>query len=125
VSGRRALLLVDHGSRRSEANALLERIASALAARVPDAIVRVAHLEIEPPDIGAGIDACVAAGARQVVVLPWFLGPGRHTARDIPAQVQAAIARHPEVRFAVAAPLAPHDKLVDVLIERAEAADVD
>lgn len=124
MSGRRALLLVDHGSRRAEANALLERIAERLAERVPEAIVRVAHLEIAPPDIGAGIDACVAAGAQRVVVLPWFLGPGRHTARDIPAQVEAAAARHPQVRLLVAPPLAPHDKLVDVLIERAGEVDV-
>ena len=51
--------------------------------------MRVAHLEIAPPGIGEGIDACVAAGATEIVVHPYFLSPGRHTSHDIPRQVEA------------------------------------
>ena len=46
------------------------------------------HLEIVEPDIPAGIAACVAAGATEVVVHPYFLGPGRHTTSDIPEIVE-------------------------------------
>lgn len=118
---RRSYLLVDHGSRREEANAQTERIAEALRRRVGDP-VRVAHLEIAPPDLPAGIDACARAGAEEVVVLPYFLGPGRHTARDIPEQVRAARERHPTLRIRIAEPLGLHEKLVEVLLERAERA---
>jgi sirohydrochlorin ferrochelatase len=118
---RRAYLLVDHGSRREESNAQTEQVAEALRRRVGDP-VRVAHLEIAAPDVGAGIDACVEAGAEEVVVLPYFLGPGRHTARDIPAQVRSARQRHPTLAIRIAEPLGPHEKLVDVLTERAERA---
>jgi sirohydrochlorin ferrochelatase len=117
----RAYLLVDHGSRREEANAQTERVAEALRRRVDDP-VRVAHLEIIPPDLGAGIDACVQDGADEVVVLPYFLGPGRHTVRDIPAQVRAARERHSELEIRIAEPLGLHHKLVEVLMERAESA---
>lgn len=115
----RAILLVDHGSRREEANALLEEVATAVRRREPGAIVRTAHLEIAEPTLGAAIDACAADGAAEVVVVPWFLGPGRHTARDIPEQVSAARARHPRLRLRVAEPLGLDEKLVDVALERA------
>lgn len=114
----RAILLVDHGSRREEANALLEEVAAAVRRRAPDAIVRTAHLEIAEPTIGAAIDTCAADGASEVVVVPWFLGPGRHTARDIPAQVAAAGERHPQLRLRVADPLGADEKLIDVALER-------
>jgi sirohydrochlorin ferrochelatase len=67
---KRAILLVDHGSRRPEANRQLERIARLVAERVPDTIVRFAHMELAPPDVAAGVAACAAAGARELVVHP-------------------------------------------------------
>lgn len=118
TDARRAYLLVDHGSRREEANAQLERTAEAMRKRVDEPVL-VAHLEIAPPDVGAGIDACVATGATEVVVLPYFLTPGRHSRDDIPAQARAAAARHPGVEVRVANPLGPDEKLVDLLVERA------
>ena len=72
----RAILLVDHGSRRPAANALLEDIATKLRERVPDRVVQVAHMELAEPSIADGIAACVAAGAREIVVHPYFLAPG-------------------------------------------------
>ena len=119
TAARRGYLLVDHGSRREEANALLERVAEALRARV-DGVVCTAHLEIAAPDLADGIDACVEQGVGELLVLPWFLGPGRHTARDIPSQLAAVRARHPSLRVRVAEPLGLHEKLLDVLLERAE-----
>jgi sirohydrochlorin ferrochelatase len=114
----RAILLVDHGSRVASANAGLDAVAEQLRARLPDRIVRVAHLEIAPPDIGAGIDECVAAGAGEIIVHPYFLSPGRHTSHDIPRQVEQAAARHPGVRVRLTPALGPHAKLIDVIVER-------
>ena len=58
----RAILLVDHGSRREEANALLDAVAEAVRGRAGDVVVRVAHLEIAKPAVGDAIDACAAEG---------------------------------------------------------------
>jgi sirohydrochlorin ferrochelatase len=114
-----AIVLVDHGSRRQEANAQLEAVAEALRRRTGAARVRVAHLELVEPSIGAAIDACAADGASEVVLVPWFLGPGRHTSVDIPEQAAAAARRHAGLRLRIAEPLGLHDKLLDVLLERA------
>ena len=50
----------------------------------------------------------MADGARTVVVSPYFLSPGRHWQEDLPALAAAAAARHPGVRYLVAAPLGLH-----------------
>jgi len=100
TSDKAAIVIVDHGSRSGPANAVVEAIAAQVQARAGDrALVRFAHMEISEPSLPAAIDACVAAGARKVVVQPLFLAPGRHASQDIPALVADAQRRHPAVAF--------------------------
>jgi len=120
---KRAILLIDHGSRRAEANALLEDVADQVRKRAPEAIVEVAHMEIAEPDIAEGIDTCVKKGATQITVHPYFLGPGRHTTEDIPAQVARAGERHPNVQIRISEPLGGHAALIDAILDRVSDAD--
>jgi sirohydrochlorin ferrochelatase len=121
----RAILLVDHGSRRAEANAVLDALAERLRRRSPGCVVEVAHMDLAEPDISQGVQACVNAGANEIVVHPYFLGPGIHTQRDIPRAVESAAARHPGLRVVISEPLGVHEKLVDVVLERVENAPTD
>jgi len=118
MSRRRAILLVDHGSRRAEANAVLDAVADQLRARDPDCVVRASHMELAEPTLLQAFEACVAAGADEIVVQPYFLGPGRHSSDDIPRLVKQAAADHPGVRVAIAEPLGAHPGLVDAVLER-------
>ena len=120
---KRAILLVDHGSRRAEANALLEEIADRIRERAAESIVEVAHLEIAEPSIAEGIEACVQKGATRIIVHPFFLGPGRHTSEDIPTQVERTARRHPNVRIRISEPLGNHAALIDVILDRVSDAD--
>jgi sirohydrochlorin ferrochelatase len=114
----RAILLVDHGSRSSAANRVIAALARKLRRRLPGAIVEFAHMEVAPPTIAEAVDACVAAGAREIVVHPYFLGPGLHSSRDVPALTRAAARRHRGVRVRVTAPLGGHDLLVEIVLDR-------
>ena len=120
---KRAILLIDHGSRRDEANALLDAVAEQVRKRTPEAIVEVAHLEITEPNIAEGIDACVGKGATQIVVHPFFLGPGRHTSEDIPEQVGRAASRHSNIQIRISEPLGGHDAIIDVILDRVSDAE--
>ena len=120
--GPRALLLVDHGSRRQEANQVGEELAAQLRARRPDLQVATAHLELAPPFLPEALDALVAAGAREIAVQPCFLAPGRHGREDIARLAGAAAARHPDICVRVGEALGAHPALVDALLERADAA---
>lgn len=114
-----AIVLIDHGSRRPEANAALEAVASMMRVAAPDRHVEIAHMELAQPDLAAAVAACVAAGARAVVVVPYFLGHGRHTSEDIPRLAREAAATHPDLAVTVAAPLGPDPRLAALALTRA------
>lgn len=118
----RSLLLVDHGSRREEANAVLVQVAELLRSQSDFAVVHYAHMEIAEPTISQGFDACVADGAREVIVHPYLLAPGSHYNEDIPRLVAEAAAKHPGVRWIITEPLGIHPKLCEVVLERVEGA---
>jgi sirohydrochlorin ferrochelatase len=122
TTNRTALLLIAHGSRRAEANADLEFVAAELRARGRYPVVTVSYLELADPNIEAGGALCVAAGATEVVLLPYFLSPGVHVVEDLTAARDALGARFPRVRFVLAEPLGRHSLLVDVVEQRAKEA---
>jgi len=113
-----AIVVVDHGSRRPEANAQLEALARHLRESAPDRVIHFAHMELAEPTLAQAIDACVEAGAAEIVVHPYFLGPGNHTTHDIPRMVEESAARHAGLRVRVSEPLGLHPKLVEVVLER-------
>jgi len=102
---KRGLLLIDHGSREPEAAAHLERIAAELRRRRPELAVYVAHLELAEPSIGAAVERAAREGVAELAVHPFFLAPGRHAARDVPAAVEAAARAHPGLRVRLTPPL--------------------
>lgn len=120
----RALLLVDHGSRVPAANAQLAELARLVqleAARDgdPDLLVQHAHMELGAPSIDDAIDALAARGVRELVLVPYFLAPGRHATEDIPRLAHEAAARHPELRVHIAECLGVHELLAKLVLVRA------
>lgn len=113
------LLLIAHGSRRPEANADLEFVAADMRRRGQFAFVQCSYLELAEPDIHTGGTKCVEAGATAVVMLPYFLSPGRHVVEDLTAARDQLAAGFPHVTFKLAAPLAGHPLLLDALADRA------
>ncbi len=120
---RTGLLLIAHGSREEEANADLYHVLDNLKARGCYAIVQASFLELAEPDVETGAEMCVHSGATRVVMLPYFLSPGVHVRRDLTALCETLTARHPDVRFHLAAPLGRHPLLLEVVDQRAREAE--
>lgn len=114
----RALILVDHGSKLPEANALLEQVAERLRKRGGFDLVRAGHMELAAPSLGEAFDACAADGATDVTIALYFLGPGRHSARDIPRLAEEAARRHPGIAWRLTEPLGLSDGVVEALEQR-------
>ena len=114
-----AILLIAHGSRRPEANADLEYVAAQLLARGRYPVVQVSYLELADPGIEAGGALCVQAGATDVILLPYFLSPGKHVVEDLTAARDRLTNQFPETRFVLAEPLGRHHLLLEVLEQRA------
>jgi sirohydrochlorin ferrochelatase len=116
-----AILLMGHGSRVAEANRALHEIAGMVARQGPFEIVEVAFREQHPPNIQAGIDACVARGAQRILLYPYFLYAGAHVLEDLPDEMAVAGRRHPGLEMVLGTPLGVHPKLAEIVCERVDA----
>lgn len=118
-----AILLIAHGSRQPEANDDLRHVAEVVRREgmrsVPASIVEASFLELAAPSIPEGARLCVAAGAKRVVMLPYFLSAGLHVREDLQRFRDELHAAHPDVEFVLAEPLGRHPLLIDVVLQRA------
>jgi sirohydrochlorin ferrochelatase len=114
------IIIVDHGSRRTESNAMLERVAALFAERFASTcgIVEPAHMELAEPSIATAYAACARRGATHVIVAPFFLGPGKHWNNDIPRLTAEAAAGFPNTRYHVTQTLGIDDLILDLLHKR-------
>jgi sirohydrochlorin ferrochelatase len=115
-----AVIVVDHGSRRVDANRMLEEVARSLADATGCEIVEPAHMDLAGPSLQTAFARCVERGAQLVVVHPYFLFPGRHWEADIPDLVSRAAGRHPGIRYLITAPLGLHPLMIDVIADRVD-----
>jgi sirohydrochlorin cobaltochelatase len=107
-----------HGTPLPAANAPLAVIAENVARRGGFARHAVAYLDCNTPDIPAGFAELAAAGATQIVALPYFLHLGRHVAEDLPGLAAQAAAALPQVTIVQAEHLGYDPRLVDALAAR-------
>ncbi|MGH7652905.1 MAG: CbiX/SirB N-terminal domain-containing protein [Gemmatimonadaceae bacterium] len=116
----KGILIVDHGSQKREANDMLRCMTNLIQTMAgTSVVVRYAHMEIAHPNISEGFASCVEAGATDVIVFPYMLSPGRHSTADIPRMVGNAAQSHNGVSFSVTPAFGVHEKLAEVVLDRA------
>lgn len=117
---RTGIILVDHGSRLAESNQLIETVAKAFSTRFAEEwpIIEPAHMELAAPSIAVAYARCVARGATEVIILPYFLGPGRHWTTDLPALAAEAAKDFPQTTVRLAPTLGLDDLMLDLLHKR-------
>ena len=113
-----AVVIVDHGSRKSASNEMLHVAVQNFLVQSEYSIVEPAHMELAQPDIATAFRRCVERGADKVVVFPYFLSPGRHWSEDIPRLVEAAAQPFPEVSWLVTAPFGLHSGMSAIISDR-------
>lgn len=113
-----ALIVFAHGSSIESANEAVRTVARDLASATGRP-VEPAFLEGGTPNLDGAVTACVARGASDVTVIPYFLTLGLHLQRDLPRLVDAVRAAHPGVPVRVAQPLDGHPALIEALKDRA------
>ena len=115
------IIIVDHGSRRSQSNEMLEQLAGLFADRFKSKyeIVEPAHMELSEPSIESAYAKCAGRGAERIVVCPFFLGPGKHWTSDIPRLTADAAAKFPNTHYHVSQTLGIDDLILDLLDKRA------
>lgn len=114
----RTILLLDNGSRRAESTLTLRRLAAQLAARCGEPVLPVSllHSDQVPPDQLGGQAAAifaptlrqlVAAGQRDLLLIPLFFGLSQALTRFIPDTAAAVAADCGEFHWQLAPELCP------------------
>lgn len=115
---RTAVLLIAHGSRRSEANDDLVKLATQLSERSEYDVVQVSYLELASPSILDGGRACVAQAVDRILMLPFFLSAGRHVTQDLEdARTQLSL-EFPAVEVRLCPHLGLHPLMTDIVLAR-------
>jgi precorrin isomerase/sirohydrochlorin ferrochelatase len=113
---KRALLIVDRGSREPEVRQELQEICALAKKRAGYDYADYCFLEVLPPFIEEGIDRCVASGAQAITVMPYFLYPGMKLKDTI--EKSARIGQVKKLKMAIAKPLSYHPSMPRLVAER-------
>jgi len=117
-----AVILLAHGARDPAWATPFEAVAARVGERAPEAIVKLAFLELMAPTLEDAAADLVARGCTQVAIVPVFLGMGGHVRRDVPAQLEALRARHAGIDWHLHPALGEAPRVIAALAEAALAA---
>ncbi|MGC7845629.1 sirohydrochlorin chelatase [Desulforudis sp. 1088] len=116
----RAIILLGHGSRVPEAAREMEILAGMLREITGIPLVRVCFLSRLGPHLPETLAACVADGAVELIVIPYFLHAGLHILVDIPGELQKLAADYPGVRIVYGRHLGCDPVFADILARRVQ-----
>lgn len=112
-----AIILFAHGSAVPEANRQVTRLAEEVSRRA-GCPVTCAFLEIAQPDLPAAVASAAGAGARRIVVIPYFLTMGVHVRTDLPQLIGEQRALFPGVEFLVGQSLEGYTGMAQWIVDR-------
>jgi sirohydrochlorin cobaltochelatase len=119
LPGRRpALLIAGHGTRDESGARELHTLAGRVRELDPGLRVASGFIELSPPPVTVAAADLVAAGARDVIVVPLMLLAAGHAKNDIPALLVRCRGEHPGVSFRYGRDLGLHPDLLAVVDDR-------
>ena len=107
-------LLAGHGSRNRDGNDEIERFADQWRQKHPDWRIEVCFIEHADVLLNNGLDRA-AKDAERVVLIPFILNAAGHVKMELPAAIESARERHPNVEFVVTRHLGMGREIFDVL----------
>lgn len=114
-----AIIVFAHGSPVAEANEGVQAMTAEMARRGGYDLITTAFLDSAPPTLGEAVEQMAAAGAKRIVVVPFFLTLGLHLRRDLPGIAECLREKHAGIQIDVTGPLEGHPALVDAMLGRA------
>ncbi len=117
------IVLVFHGSPRSEANNVFFLIP--ILARVlnkPCSDIKFSFLQFGKPSLKEVLEETVKENPLRIIVHPFFLTAGQHVSFDIPEIIRNFEKNYPEIKFFYTPPLGIHPKMAEIVKERIEEA---
>ncbi|CAI9831708.1 Cobalamin (Vitamin B12) biosynthesis CbiX protein [Nitrosopumilaceae archaeon] len=112
------VMIVGHGSVDPNAKRSLDYVVNALAPSYRN--VSRCWLEIEQPDIAAGVATCERDDPEVLVIVFYFLHEGAHVKLDVNADLKPALERSSIRRALLTKHIGADDRMVNLVLERAK-----
>lgn len=113
---KRALLIVDRGSREPEVRQELAEICSLVQKKAGYAYADYCFLEVLPPFIEEGLSRCAAFGVDAITVMPYFLYPGMKLKDTL--EQSARIGKEKRLDVLITKPLSYHPMMPELIAAR-------
>ena len=113
---KKALLLVDRGSREPEVKEELSEICSIVGLRGQYDYTNYCFLEVLPPFIEEGVENCIRSGSAFITIVPYFLYPGLKLKETV--KQSALICKNQKLRIGITKPLCYHPLLTELVVQR-------
>ncbi|MBR6756359.1 MAG: CbiX/SirB N-terminal domain-containing protein [Peptococcaceae bacterium] len=113
-----AVLLLAHGSRRSEANEEWKNIWQLFTNRHPNLLVTGSFIEFAEPDLEGGVRLLIEQGAEKIYVVPLFLTVGNHLRQNIPERLQALREQYQGINLELTEHLGVDPLLIQIIEQR-------
>lgn len=119
---KKAILLVGHGSRRSEANDALVKLEELVGRKRPGTVITHGFLQFAKPDLPEALEKLDADGVEEVTIVPVFLYEGVHIHEDIPEILDEEADKRPHMRLILAPVLGIDERMAEIVWDRVDAA---
>lgn len=123
MENKKAVLVVSHGSRSTDAVDEFEKIVELVRSSSRFWMVRGAHMELAEPDIPTVIKEMADVGIKEILVIPYFLFNGNHIKNDIPGILNNLKEIYPDIVFKFGDPVGFEPLMADILMKRIKEAD--
>jgi sirohydrochlorin ferrochelatase len=112
-----AVIILGHGSRSGGADDAAQRIAAEVRKSGVYEIVEHAFLQYVPPSPYKALENCIRKHAEKIVIVPFFMHPGAHVTKDIPAFVEKARKQHPNIEIMVTDFAGSHPLMTEIVLD--------
>ncbi len=112
-----ACVFVGRGSLVTESNAERYRLARTLMEESGLGSIHLGFIQVSRPSVPEALNTAMASGARQIIVAPHFLFPGKLRTWNLD-QVRAWAEQHPEVEVRVTEVIGDCDELARLIVDR-------
>jgi sirohydrochlorin ferrochelatase len=118
-----AVVILGHGSRSGGADQAIKRIAAEVKRAGNFGIVEHAFLQYVQPTLPETLETCLRQGANNIVIVPFFMQPGAHVTKDIPAFLGKARKQHPNLGIIVTDFVGNHPLMTEIVLDLVKKSD--
>jgi sirohydrochlorin cobaltochelatase len=112
------MIVLGHGSRRTEVAQRFTAMVGRVAALVRDAEVLPAFFSLGEPTLADQVRTLAVQGCERIVVMQYFLYNGVHIEQDIPEMIAALEEEFPKVEFVLQPTLQDDPALERLIVDR-------